>query len=187
MLYFISDTHFGHNKEFIYGPRGFSNVDDMMTSIINNWNDRVTNDDDIYVLGDFALGQDLELVKEIIGKLNGRIHLVIGNHDTDRKIELYKSIDKVVEIGYALQIKHNGRRYYMSHYPTVTANMDSNPHNIVINLFGHTHSKDKFYEGRPYMYNVACDAHNCCPVSIEEIETDIKNEIDSCVDFIKEE
>lgn len=28
-IWVISDTHFNHNKDFIYQPRGFKNVQDM--------------------------------------------------------------------------------------------------------------------------------------------------------------
>ena len=45
---------------------------------------------------------------------------------------------------------------------------------MTINLFGHTHSKDHFYEDTPYMYNVAMDAHNCIPVPLDQIIEEIK-------------
>ena len=59
MIWLISDTHFGHDKKFIYGPRGFKSVQDADSTIIRNWNDAIGKDDDVYMLGDFFLGRSL--------------------------------------------------------------------------------------------------------------------------------
>ena len=184
MIYFTSDTHFNHDREFIYGPRGFSSAEEMNKTIINNWNSIVTNDDDIYVVGDFFLGTDITYVESTLKRLNGKIHLIIGNHDTPAKLDIYERFSNIVEIVWATQIKYNGRLFYVSHYPTLTADLNSDPKRAVFNLFGHTHSKDKFFEDRPYMYNVAVDAHNNKPISIEEIFEDIQNEIKKCITFL---
>ena len=184
MLWFISDTHFNHDREFIWGPRGFKNCKDSNNTIIKNWNTFINPSDDIYVLGDFFLGTDIDYIKETINKLNGKIHLIIGNHDTPAKINVYKELDKIIEIVWTTQIEYKGRSFYLSHYPTLTADLNSNPDTCVFNLFGHTHSKDKFYEDRPYMYNVAVDAHNNSPVSIDNIYKDIMNKIDECISFL---
>ena len=175
-IYLISDTHFNHDKPFIYEPRGFSSVDDMNKTIINNWNGIVTDQDDIYVLGDFFLGTDTDYIRDTIGNLRGKIHLIIGNHDTHAKIELYKEL-RICEVLYATQIKFKKRLFYLSHYPTLTATLQSNPEKAIFNLFGHTHSKDKFYENSPYMYNVAVDANDNAPVSIDFIYDSIMKKI----------
>ena len=88
MIYFTSDLHFGHNKEFIYKPRGFNSIEDHDNTIIKNWNNIVTEDDDIYVLGDLMLG-DKEYGLNCLKRLRGKIHIVVGNHDTTNKIDLY--------------------------------------------------------------------------------------------------
>lgn len=180
MLYFTSDCHFNHNRDFIYEPRGFNSVEESNNTIITNWNNTVTDEDEIYVIGDFFLGSDEEFVRETLANLKGNIHLIRGNHDTDRKVEIYKEYG--IETLYADVLKYHKRRFYMSHYPTLTANYDSSPWNCVINLFGHTHSKEKFYNEQPFMYNVACDAHNCTPVSIEEIIADIRPKLSEYFD-----
>ena len=76
-------------------------------------------------------------------------------------------------------IKYKKQYYYLSHYPTICSNYDDKPyHNHIIGLAGHTHSKDKFYfEDNPFCYNVALDAHNNYPISIEEINEDIHNKV----------
>ena len=58
------------------------------------------------------------------------------------------------------------------HYPTITANYDDDKpwaQHLCMPLFGHTHQEQPFYNNNPYMYNVGMDAHNCTPISIEEI------------------
>ena len=184
MMYFTSDLHFGHDRAFIYEPRGFKSVQEMNDTLLKNWNDTVNKDDDIYVLGDFFLGTDYEYIREALDNLNGRIHLVTGNHDTPSKITEYTNWSNIVEIADALRIKYKKREFFLCHYPVLTASLEQDPNRAVINLFGHTHSKDKFYEDRPYMYNVAVDAHNNRPVSIEEILTDFNNKVKECIDML---
>ena len=83
-IWFSSDTHFGHNKEFLYGPRGFSNVEEMNEAIIERWNKVVKPDDIVYHLGDTMLN-DNEKGIECMHRLNGEIFLIWGNHDTDAR------------------------------------------------------------------------------------------------------
>lgn len=184
MMYFTSDLHFGHDRAFIYKPRGFKSVQEMNNTLLKNWNDTVNKDDDIYVLGDFFLGTDYDYIRETLDKLNGRIHLVVGNHDTISKITEYTNWNNIVEITDALRVRYKKREFFLCHYPVLTASLEQDPSRVVINLFGHTHSKDKFYEDRPYMYNVAVDAHNNHPVSIEGILTDFNNKVEECINML---
>lgn len=180
MNFFISDTHFMHNKDFVYAARGFKDIKEHDEAIIRNWNSVVTNKDTVFVLGDFALGQDTETIAEYIDRLNGEyIYLIKGNHDTDNKWRFYKQETDIYCIGLAYSQKLGKNNIYMSHFPTFINDPSyKSLDKAVINLFGHTHSKDKFFSMggviNPYMYNVACDAHNCTPVSWEQIYDDIK-------------
>lgn len=186
MTYFISDTHFNHDRKFIYEPRGFKSVQEMNEAIIENWNKTVKGGDVVVVAGDFFLGKDFDFIERTLDRLHGYIFLTIGNHDTDRKLSIYHSCEKILAVESVIHFEHKSshRTFYVSHYPTLTADLNSNPATAVINLFGHTHSKDMFYEDRPYMYNIACDAHNCTPVSIDQICADIEAEIAKCKSFL---
>lgn len=186
-IFFTSDTHFNHDREFVYSPRGFKTIQEMNGTLVKNWNETVDNDDDIYVLGDFFLGTDFNYIQEVLNKLNGRIHLVTGNHDTPSKIIEYTSWNNIVEIADALRIRYKKREFFLCHYPVLTASLEQDPDKAVINLFGHTHSKDKFYEDRPYMYNVAVDANDNKPVEIEEILTAFNNKVKECISTLGEE
>ena len=174
-IWFTSDTHFGHNKEFLYGPRGFTSIGQHDWEIIRNWNSVVGPDDEVYHLGDMMLVNN-EHGMHCIRMLNGRIHLILGNHDTQSRHVCYEECPNICEIVFATQIRYKKNYFYCSHYPTITANYDDQkPWSMhLINLFGHTHQKEKFYNDNPYMYNVGLDAHNNYPVEINEIIADIK-------------
>lgn len=177
MIWFTSDWHFCHDRAFIYEPRGFKNVYEMNETIIKNYNNVVQPNDDVYCLGDCMLN-DNELGIKCIKQLKGNIHIILGNHCTDTRAELYKTCWNVVEVELALRFKYNGYHFFLTHYPCFTGNLKKESlKQCTCNLHGHTHQKDKFFNNNPYMYNVALDAHNCTPVSIEQIIKDIKKEL----------
>ena len=180
-IFFTSDLHFCHDRAFIYEPRGFKSVHEMNEQIIKNFNEVMDWEDSIYILGDCLLNNNEEGMK-LLKRIPGRKFIVFGNHDTDNRQEMMFVEPQLYPLGFASVMKYNGYHFYLSHYPTITSNLDENKSlkRRVINLFGHTHSKNKFYEGRPYMYNVALDAHNNYPVEIEEIIKDIHNEVEEC-------
>lgn len=60
-IWFTSDTHFCHDRGFLYEPRGFTNVEDMNEAIVQRWNSVVAPEDTVYHLGD-AMLNDLSLI-----------------------------------------------------------------------------------------------------------------------------
>ena len=146
-------------------------------AIVGNHNAIVKDEDDVYVLGDLMLG-DNEYGLQMIKSLKGKLHIILGNHDTDTRIKLYEQLPNVVEITYAKVIKVGKQHYFLCHYPTMTANYDDKPyHNHMINLYGHTHQQTNFYNNNPFMYHVGVDSHDCYPVSIEQINEDIHDKV----------
>lgn len=185
MTYFTSDLHFGHNKEFIYKARGFSSIEEMNNFYVQNWNGTVTEEDDIYVLGDFMMG-GVENLK-YIAQLNGQIHLIIGNHDTPNKIALFKeSLSNIVEIVPAAFFKHKKYTFYLSHWPCMTGNLQKESlKKMILNLYGHTHQTTNFYEDRPYMYHVGVDSHpQHILISVEQIVQEMKAAVEDCKSYL---
>lgn len=152
----------------------------MDETIIENWNKVVKPDDRVYHLGDTMLN-DNEKGIECFKRLNGQIFLIWGNHDTETRRNMLfmdeRTRHKMLGGWYAYVIKHGKHSIYLSHYPTLTANFSSDKHfsQNVINLHAHTHQKTNFLNpANPFMYHVGVDSHNCTPVHIDEIMSDIR-------------
>ena len=185
MIYCTSDWHFNHDKPFIYQPRGFLSIEEMNQAIIEKHNSIVKPDDIVYCLGDCCLGGSEEDVlnenKKLIEKLNGQIHIIRGNHCTNKRVEMYKTCSNVVECeGYATVIKYRKYYFYLSHYPTVTTNGKvESLHQVTLNLSGHTHSPQRFCDEIPFLFNVALDANYNTPISLDEIIELMKQRFDT--------
>lgn len=182
-IYFTSDLHFGHNREFVYKPRGFNSIEEHDEALIKNWNEMITDEDEVYILGDLMLGDNAHGI-ECLNRLAGKKHYIIGNHDTARRIELYAQ-NGIICDGYASYLKYNGYHLYLSHYPTMTGNLEKESlKQCTCNLFGHTHQKTLFYQDMPFMYNVGVDAHDCHPVLIDAIIADMNCEVRKCKEYL---
>ena len=181
-IFFTSDTHFCHDRGFVYEPRGFKNIDEMNAAIVERWNSVVKPEDTVYHLGD-AMLNDNTLGSELIEKLNGHIIMIRGNHDTNNRLLIYEGLKNVDDCGkWADLVKCGKYTFYLSHFPTNTSNLEKDAHlsQHIINLYGHTHQKTNFYNDIPYMYHVGVDSHNCYPVSVDQIIEDIKEKIAEC-------
>ena len=76
-IFVTSDTHFGHDREFLWGPRGFSNYMEHDNEVIRRWNEVVTPDDTVFHLGDVMLG-DNSYGMDCLAELNGNIKIIPG-------------------------------------------------------------------------------------------------------------
>lgn len=188
MIYFTSDTHFGHDREFIWGPRGFTNHVDHDKEVIRRWNEVVGPDDIVYHLGDVMLG-DNKYGISCLRQLNGNIKIIPGNHDTQTRLDLYRMVENVEVLGLAEMIKYKKYHFYLSHHPTMTSNLEKAPYlrMHLINLYGHTHQQTQFYNGIPFMFHVGLDSNNNTPISIDDAIEVMKKETQICIAFLGEE
>ena len=185
-IFATSDLHLGHDRAFLWGARGFKSIEEHDAEIIKRWNEVITAEDDVYILGDLMLGDNAHGI-HCLSQLNGKLHILTGNHCTSARQKLYHTLENMVEFcGCATTIKYKKKQLYLSHYPTITSNMEANPHHAVFNLYGHTHQTTNFYNGQPFMYHVGVDSHNCYPVLLDDVITEIKNEIDACITALGE-
>lgn len=165
-IFFTADLHFCHNKDFIYNSRGFNSIEEMNEKIVDNFKSEIGSTDELYILGDLMLN-DNEKGLELIASIPGFKWIIIGNHDTQSRIEAYRSLENCDVIGFSSLKKISKRNsFYLSHYPTITSNgMEKAP----ICLHGHTHSKDPLEYSHFNCVNVGLDAWDCKPVHIEQI------------------
>lgn len=179
-IWVSSDLHLCHARDFIYEPRGFENVQEHNETIIENWNEIVAPDDDVYLLGDLMLN-DNEHGMECLGRLNGRLHLVRGNHETDERWKLYPNSKNVVELcGWATQLRISKQSLFLSHYPTITSNCDADKplKARVLNLCGHSHTKDPFADwDKGLIFHCELDTNNCRPWNYEDIIKKVKEKL----------
>lgn len=176
-IFLTSDFHFSHDKDFVYTSRGFSSVAAMNEELIHKFNSVVTATDDVYVLGDLLLMNN-KTGLSCVRRLNGRLHIVRGNHDTDVRMRDYEKLPNVVEIcGWATTLKYKKFTFYLCHFPTLTANYDIEKplKRRTINLCGHSHTTDKFADmDKGTIYHCEVDAHDGYPVSLDKIIADLK-------------
>jgi len=176
-VFFISDTHFNHQKIIEYCNRPFSSVEEMNEALIANWNRTVGPNDHIFHLGDFAMG-DVDEWNSILNRLNGKIHLILGNHDL--LTISHGCPDKLEKICQQKIIMIGKHQIILNHYPMLCyAGADKN----TWQLFGHVHTckkKTGSDAGRlqhllPTQYDVGVDNNDYTPVSFEKIRVIINN------------
>ena len=175
MIYFTSDFHFGHDREFIYGPRGYNDIYEEAEDLIQKFNSVVTWEDTVYILGDCMLNND-EFGLKCLRRLNGFKYIIVGNHDSISRIQKYQDSGIFMSVDYGGRLHYNGWTYLFSHYPQITENYQDR--HKVISLCGHSHTKDPFLHwDNGLIYHVEVDAHNGYPVSIDQIESDIREKL----------
>lgn len=85
-LFWTSDPHFNHKKILQYQPnRVYSSVEEMNEGLISAWNERVKPESTVILHGDFAFSSSKSKMRAIRERLNGRIILLMGNHDHMRE------------------------------------------------------------------------------------------------------
>ena len=80
MKFLTSDLHIGHANIIEYTDRPYASVDEMNTDLVERWNSVVSPDDEVFILGDLAMGKLADSLA-LIPSFNGAKHLVPGNHD----------------------------------------------------------------------------------------------------------
>lgn len=166
--YFISDLHFFHKNVTQaggdYDKRGFLNLEEMHEVLINKWNNKVDDDDHIYILGDF-IWKNTENSVELVNSLKGYKHLITGNHDRIQNLEYQKCFQEITTYK-EMWVSVKGSddiKVIMSHYPMMFYRAQH--HNSVM-LYGHVHNSveeeifQKFGQELINKYNIPFNAYN---------------------------
>lgn len=82
MKFYIADIHFGDQRVYdkCWKYNIFQGLQDYKEKLVKNWNSAVTDNDEIYILGDIA-EDNFVGVLDILKQLSGKKHLIVGNHD----------------------------------------------------------------------------------------------------------
>ena len=161
MNFYIADTHFSHKNCLAFDNRPFKTIQEMDAEMIRRWNAAVSNDDHVYILGDFHWGKEPDWIK-ILEQLNGQKTLIRGNHDIDPQ----KSRKYFADIEEKMIVDDNGRKIVLNNEPIVCYR---NHFYGWYHLYGHVHTSFEFnimehdrylmeqlYTKPCEMYNVGC-------------------------------
>lgn len=165
-VWFTSDLHFKHKNIIKYCDRPFIDLEHMTENLILLWNECVKEDDVVYILGDFCFG-GYSRWEKILKRLNGEIHLILGNHDSK------KIARKLLENGYLKSISSmelievDGQEVFLCHFPMSDW---PNKERGSIMLHGHIHSLKNDIDMSEQHYDVGVDHNEYYPISLKEIK-----------------
>lgn len=168
MIYYISDIHFGHRNVIEFDNRPFETIEEMDEILIHRWNERVTDEDDVYIVGDFAY-RNGRTADWYLKRLKGRKHLIIGNHDLTtlrnaKAMELFASVEKMN------MVIDNGRMVSLCHYPV--AEWNGKRHGG-FHVYGHIHCRRDdvyaFMSRFDRALNAGCMINDYRPATLDEL------------------
>ncbi|NTF17100.1 metallophosphoesterase [Agrobacterium rubi] len=162
--FLTADPHFGHAKMITTGTRPFSSVEEMNQVLVRNWNAVVNEKDVVWVIGDFAFNMTEREIAEIFFSLNGRLRLVLGNHDYDNTGEVKAAVARLPweKIVARAEIKHAGQRIILDHYAGLVWSAD---HHGSYLAYGHSHGR---LLGLPGSIDVGVDNQGYRPISVDQ-------------------
>jgi calcineurin-like phosphoesterase family protein len=143
-IWFISDLHLGHDKDFILNPRGYANVDEALTHQWLMLNEYIGSNDIVFNLGDMVIGamdRAREYASRVVHMNCKHQYFIWGNHNAGVR-QLYDDCRKYlglltndVEIyplnypnsnftflGHYAEISIDGRAVVLTHYPIASWN-----------------------------------------------------------------
>lgn len=171
-LFFTADHHFGHENIIKFCNRPFVDTKEMNQTLIQRWNEKIKKNDVVYHLGDFGLTYK-ENLAAIIDRLNGKIHLIAGNHEGSA----IQNKNKFVWIKdyHELKVKdadcQNGvQRIILFHYALRTWQGASRGN---WHLYGHSHGNLPDLTDQ-LCFDIGVDCHDFYPLSYDEVKAIMK-------------
>lgn len=142
-VYWLSDTHLNHNRDFVYGARGFKSALEMTDTIIDKINELVRPNDILMHAGDFCLNTEESGLNSLLARIHCQnIYMTWGNHNNplwkvyvrevaakygvepimdgeiSGNVEVYPFRHKnIVFLGNYAEITVDGQYFVMCHYP----------------------------------------------------------------------
>ncbi len=166
--FFTGCSHWNHFNIIKYHNRPFLSLEEMNQKMIDRWNEKINNGDQVFHLGDFSFGRNEYDFNKIFFKLKGKIILIKGNHESlawQNRSKFLASYDTYKEI------KINNQKIVLSHYPLLTWNCK---HHGAWMLHSHCHynlpcsRKDAKQIGK--ILDCGVDGNNFYPYSFDEIK-----------------
>ena len=171
VIWLTADLHIGHHNIIRYCERPFKDLNSMHETIIERWNDCISEEDTVYILGDLGfVKKSGKAISEVVKRLNGRKILIRGNHDKGEKNwYLENGIDEIS--GHYVTMEGS----LLSHYPLELDIHDGKKVRKIKGILSEVYIRDKckfhYYahthripvKGENFM-NVGVDLHDYYPV-----------------------
>lgn len=168
MIFFTSDLHFGHENILKLCSRPFAGIDAMNEALIERWNERVSGNDTVYILGDLFFRS--ENIEPVLKRLRGKKHLILGNHESS-----WYSPERFgrffVDVAPMAEISDGKRGMTLCHYPMLAWKHDARQFMI----HGHIHNDTRadywnWLKSRERILNASVDINDFRPVSFDELQ-----------------
>ena len=168
-IFYMADPHLGHSNIIRLSHRPFISVNEMNWAIINNWNSRVTNEDTVYLLGDFSF-KSVDNPYDFIKRLKGKKILIKGNHDGKalRDPNFRACFEEICDVK---TIVDNNRMVVLSHFPMIEWDgfFRGSYH-----VYGHIHNNTtnfayKCMSQLDNALNAGVDINQFMPVTLDEL------------------
>ena len=166
--FLTADEHYFHSNVIRYCDRPFKNETEMRHTLINNNNEVVGPDDQVFHLGDFAMigPSQHEKISGILRKLNGKHHLILGNHDECKPFRYVNS--GFISVHTALWVEE----FVLVHDPSVYC---ACRHELGILAHGHLHQLYDMIQSKKVI-NVGVDVRNYYPVTLDQLRKELNDE-----------
>jgi calcineurin-like phosphoesterase family protein len=157
-IFFVSDLHLGHDRQFILEPRGYTNVTEALEHTWRMLEENINPDDILFNLGDAVIGakaNSTDYAKRLVHLNCKHQYYIWGNHNAGMK-QLYDDcrqnlglLSDDVEIyplnypqsnftflGHYAEISIDGKCVVLTHYPIASWNHISKG---AYHIHGHCH------------------------------------------------
>jgi calcineurin-like phosphoesterase family protein len=168
MNYYTADLHFGHANILKLDGRPFASVEEMDQTLIDRWNNRVTDQDDVYIIGDLCY-RSQHTPDWYLRQLKGKLHLIQGNHDGDLlsdsvAMARLESVDKM------LFLRDGGEKVVLCHFPLAEWN---GFYRGAWHIYGHLHNANRpasrYMRAQERALNAGCMLNGYQPVTLQEL------------------
>ena len=167
LIWFWSDSHFGHGKIIEYCNRPFQSLIDMDLTLIRKFNERVDKDDLCFFLGDFCMKKSSEASDAprnafdyYRNQLNCKnIIFIEGNHDH------HNGTKTPIE---SINITHGGSSIHLTHNPKHAGE------DFKFNFTGHCHGNRGVFNKlgkKSVIVDLSVDCWDFYPVNINDINS----------------
>jgi len=180
-IHFISDLHVGHFNVIKFDNRPFKDLNEMHSTIIQNWNSVVDDEDIVFYLGDLFYKCNAKYPTWFVHQLKGKIHFVLGNHDRIneiKKMNRFETISPEIQIQVKdIDAKGGYQHIHMHHHPILSWNKATHGS---FHLHGHVHHKMSTNKDWDWFYNrkvmdVGCNGLNYTPISYNQVKSIMNN------------